>query len=139
MLHLLPRHITTTTTPAARRVAALGLVCLLAGAALAEEVHLATVKHVQCATHGEWTHEDALASAAPVERDTASAAPTTAPRDQHDHGDLAVFGHAAELAPRPLTSPRRRPALPASSTPASRVFETSRLWALAPKSSPPLS
>lgn len=122
-----------------RRAAALVVVCLLAGSALAEQLHVALVRHVRCEAHGEWIHGEAHPAAAPSAGDTVASAPEL--DGGHDHEHCA--------APRGLTACVTLPAqwsVPTgfTFTPPARPRTEPRaatipLWLLAPKSSPPVS
>ncbi len=104
-----------------RRALALGLLCALGGAELARQAHEALVRHVRCEVHGDQRHEDG---------------PADAPHTD-EHGDLAVLGSAPPPAAPALTIfalPHLAVASPASA-PARRA--QLKLWAMAPKASPP--
>ncbi len=136
-MHLFPDAISAARS-SSRRLAALGLICLLGGAALASEVHLFAVRHVQCVTHGDWMHagEPGPAASPQAGGDVVRGAPSEGVH-QHEHGDLALLGHAgAVLVPGlELAAPPAAPAAPAVA--AGRLPCSTRLYALAPKSSPP--
>lgn len=138
MLHLLPDAI-TSLQPSSRRLAALGLICLLGGATLARELHLSLVRHVQCVTHGDWMHagEATVTAPLPAGVDAASATPAEGVH-QHEHDDLTILTAAREVAAPALAAlPRSSPG--ATHAPPERLSCTRRLYALAPKSSPPPS
>lgn len=121
----------------ARRVRALVLLSVLGAAAAAEEWHLLTVRHVECAAHGELTHADDAVLVAGSDRGV-SAAPAREGGHRHEHGNLAIFTHALVQHFNPegvaFTAPLELP-----SRPTSVVVAVQRLWSLAPKASPPLS
>lgn len=116
---------------------ALALVSLLGAAAAAEEWHLLSVRHVECAAHGELTHADDAVLVA--DRDEGvSAVPAREGGHRHEHGALALFTHAlVPLVARAASTvaSELQPPCP----PAARFAIVRRLWSLAPKASPPLS
>ncbi len=107
-----------------RRLSALALVCALGLAGAAVEVHELDARHVRCEVHGGWRHDEA---------------PDDAPGDVHtdDHRDLKFF--AAALTPpfTPLPTPRQQSAWAAACAPVITPRAQHKVWATAPKGSPP--
>ena len=114
---------TATDSRTLRRFAATALVCLLGAAVLAGEIHDVETKHVRCEVHGGFRHDES---------------PTDSPVDIHtdDHGDLKFLQHA--VTPSPLVIPTAQFAA-FSEVPSltARITAQKKVWAFAPKGSPP--
>ncbi|HEX3866261.1 MAG TPA: hypothetical protein VHV78_05880 [Gemmatimonadaceae bacterium] len=117
----------------------LALVCaLLAGASpLLSAAHLAAVRHIRCAEHGELIDAGATESVGPSAAGARFAAVAANAGHGHEHCLAAVGRRGATnltLAPTPHVLPNataHRLALPATAPP-----RLTRLFRLAPKNSP---
>jgi len=127
-------------------VAAVAALCL--GAQLSNVAHLALVRHVTCAEHGEVIdapaagHSPAHRTDVPLPDDAAPTASSGGgPIDgAHDHCALAEDRNTLALVVRAATS-ALCPAAPVASTPprgSSPCLSPSALRLLAPKTSPPV-
>ena len=105
-----------------RRLAASALVCLLGVAGLAGEVHELESRHVRCEVHGGFRHDESPTDSQDVHTD--------------DHGDLKFLQHATTpslfVLPKLITSTWREFAVHVS-----RLTVQKKVWAIAPKGSPP--
>lgn len=101
----------------------MGLICLLGLAGLAGQVHEVESKHVRCEVHGGFRHHEA---------------PADSPADVHtdDHGDLKFLQYATApwsfVACVPVRTWWR-----ALVAPVVHVALQKKVWAIAPKGSPP--
>lgn len=106
-----------------RRLAATGLICLLGIAGLAGEVHELESKHVRCEVHGGFRHDES---------------PSDSPADVHtdDHGDLKFLQHAVtpSLFVMPVVV---HVSFSELTSPLSHLVIQKKVWAFAPKGSPP--
>ena len=79
------------------RAAAVVAVSPLASAMLAETLHESLVRHVRCATHGEWVHETEVGGSAAMgatATDEQTLEASAAAEAGHTHQHCAARGHA---------------------------------------------
>lgn len=105
-----------------RRLAASALVCLLGAAGVAGEVHEVESRHVRCEVHGGFRHDESPTDSQDLHTD--------------DHGDLKFLQHAVtpSLLVVPVVQFTVFSELPSLSA---RVTVQKKVWAFAPKGSPP--
>jgi hypothetical protein len=144
----MPRRRATTALEHCRTLirqlgAWVGLLSIVAQ--LSSSFHLLLVEHVRCAEHGDWVHADGEhADGLATERSQSSAhelqLAASNGESGHEHDHCVVCAERRRLAPLPPgTSELRAPDRAAEAPhPHVRVFSrTTRLYAMAPKTSPP--
>ena len=123
---------------------ALMLAILLLASHLASSLHMATVRHAQCAEHGEYTHAPEIGIAVQAHGTAAhgprwDGRPAGRASDAHDHCVWFVFGRqeplwfgaSGALVVRPLET-----AVPPCAVESAPICAIPR-YLLAPKQSPP--
>jgi hypothetical protein len=121
-----------------RGAAAVVAVSLLVSAMLAETLHESLVRHVRCATHGEWVHETEVRGATAAAKDAQSLEASPAAEAGHTHQHCAASGHAWSFSSSRSLAVGTSPTIGGSCLRASAARGWSvPLYSLAPKASPP--